>query len=99
MNTRMDSMDKKMIIIKEGYFGQENLKGINDDSHTLQSQLYSALYGISEYENGENSADLIANCRMNVDKTISEINKFINEDYAAFKAQVSATSFNYFKKE
>ena len=99
MNTRMDTMDKKILLIKEGYFGQENLKGINDDSHTLQSQLYAGLYGISEYENGENSVDLIANCRMNVDKTISEINKFINEDYAAFKAQVSATSFNYFKKE
>jgi hypothetical protein len=99
VNERIDSLQKKIDVIKETFFGKENTKGIQDDSHTLINQLYTMMYSLSEYENGTNSANIIANCKQNTDKAIALVNSCMTNEFDAFKKLVAVTQFNYFKKE
>jgi hypothetical protein len=99
VNERIDSLQKKIDVIKETFFGKENTKGIQDDSYTLINQLYTMMYSLSEYENGTNSANIIANCKQNTDKANALVNACMTNEFDAFKKLVAETQFNYFKKE
>jgi hypothetical protein len=57
------------------------------------------MYSLSEYENGTNSANIIANCKQNTDKAIALVNACMTNEFDAFKKLVAETQFNYFKKE
>jgi photosystem II stability/assembly factor-like uncharacterized protein len=98
VNERVDSLQKKIDPIEEAYFGKQNQKGIQDDSHTLINQLYNAVYSIGEYENGSNSALILANCRKNVEKTIAQIDSCMLNEYETLRKLVSETRFEYFKQ-
>jgi hypothetical protein len=98
VNERVDSIQKKIDPIEEAYFGKQNQKGIQDDSHTLINQLYNAVYSIGEYENGSNSAVILANCRKNVEKTIAQIDSCMLNEYETLRKLVSETRFEYFKQ-
>jgi hypothetical protein len=57
------------------------------------------MYSLSEYENGTNSANIVANCKQNTDKAIALVNACMTNEFDAFKKLVVETQFNYFKKE
>lgn len=99
INERIDSVQTKIKQIKEFYFGKDDLKGIQDDSHTLLNQLYSMVYFINEYENGTNAASAIRSCEVSVNKATSMIDSCLKNEYAALKELVEQTRFEYFKKE
>jgi len=99
INERIDSLQKKINPIKELFFGKEDQKGIQDDSHTLISKLYSALYTIDGFDNGGNAAAAVNNCRKPVDEAVSLIDSCMKNEFAALKQIVGQTQFEYFKKE
>jgi hypothetical protein len=98
INERIDSLQKKIDPINEYFFGKEDLKGIQDDSHTLVNQLYAAQYSIDSFENGANAAAAVNNCRMPVEKGIAMIDSCMKNEYTALQTIVEETRFNYFKK-
>jgi hypothetical protein len=99
INGAIDSLQKKIDSIEEFYFGKEDLKGIQDDSHTLINQLYTAMYSISEFENGSNSSNAIKNCQKQVAIGIEKIDMCMKNEYAELRKLVEQTRFDYFKKE
>ena len=99
INGAIDSLQKKIDSIEEFYFGKEDLKGIQDDSHTLINQLYTAMYSISEFENGSNSSNAIKNCEKQVAIGIEKIDTCMKNEYAELRKLVEQTRFDYFKKE
>jgi len=99
INGAIDSLQKKIDSIEEFYFGKEDLKGIQDDSHTLINQLYTAMYSISEFENGRNSSNAIKNCEKQVAIGIEKIDTCMKNEYAELRKLVEQTRFDYFKKE
>ena len=99
VNGAIDSLQKKIDTINEFYFGKQDLKGIQDDAYTLINQLYTAMYSISEYENGSNSTNAINNCRKQVDKGVELVESCMKNEYSAMKQLVEQTRFDYFKKE
>ncbi len=98
INERIDSLQKKIDPIKEYYFGKEDLKGIQDDSHTLINQLYSAMYSIDSFENGANAIAAVNNCKRPVEKGIEMIESCMKNEYVQLQTLVEQTRFNYFKK-
>jgi photosystem II stability/assembly factor-like uncharacterized protein len=98
MEAAMDSLDKKMKAFEEDLFGKEDQKGINDDSHTLQSKMYTAFGHINEYANGTNAANALNNAERDVNAWVKEVSDFTSGPYAEFRKRVEQQSFNYFKK-
>jgi chromosome segregation ATPase len=98
MEAAMDSLDKKIKVFEERLFGKEDQKGINDDSHTLQSKLYTAFGHINEYANGTNAANALNNAERDVNGWVKEVSDFISGPYTEFRKRVEQQSFNYFKK-
>jgi photosystem II stability/assembly factor-like uncharacterized protein len=98
MEAAMDSLDKKLNAFEERLFGKEDQKGINDDSHTLQSKLYTAYGHINEYANGTNASYALNNAERDVNAWVKEVSNFTSGPYAEFRKRVEQQSFNYFKK-
>jgi hypothetical protein len=97
INERIDSLQKKIDPIKEYYFGKEEQKGIQDDSHTLVNQLYTAFYSIDGFENGTNARAAINNCKQPVDRAVEMIENCMKEEFVKLQSLVDQTRFNYYK--
>jgi photosystem II stability/assembly factor-like uncharacterized protein len=92
-----DSTKKKIDPIKEFYFGKDDQKGIQDDSHTLVNQLYTAFYSIDGFENGSNARAAVSNCVKPVDRAVEMIENCMKEEFVKLQTLVEQTRFNYFK--
>ena len=99
INERIDSLQKKINPIKELYFGKEEQRGIQNNSHTLVNQLYDMFSCIDGFENGGNASAAVNNCKKEVDKAVSMVAVCMNKEYADLKLLVDQTRFEYFKKE
>jgi hypothetical protein len=97
INERIDSLQKKIDPIKEYYFGKEDQKGIQDDSHTLVNQLYTAFYSIDGFENGANARAAVNNCKQPIDRAVEMIENCMKEEFVKLQTLVEQTRFNYFK--
>jgi prefoldin subunit 5 len=97
INERIDSLQKKIDPIKEYYFGKDDLKGIQDDSHTLISQLYTASYSVDSFENGANAKAVVGNCKRPVEKGIEMIDSCMKNECFQLQTLVEQTRFTYFK--
>lgn len=99
LNTSMDSLDQKIKSFHERIFGKENQKGINDDSHTLQSKIYSTLGLINEFSNGQNAENAMHTLESESTIMVKEMEKFINEPFAKFKSEIERMQFQFFKNK
>ncbi|MFM7233393.1 MAG: hypothetical protein ACKOZM_02305, partial [Flavobacteriales bacterium] len=99
INERIDSVQNKINPIKELYFGKEDQKGIQNNSHTLVNQLYDMFSCIDGFENGKNAEAAIFNCSKQVNTAIAMIEACMNNEYALLREVVAKTRFDYFKKE
>lgn len=97
LSTKTTELKKKIKLLKELINEKEDLQGFADDSELISARFWSTEYYSQLYSKNNQSQKLVADqLKADLEKVLVDINRFFEEDWAAFKSEVDEMNMSLF---